>query len=156
MEKNEIDLNEAKRLIRIKTGKEVQPSRYETKLKEAVRGIRIDELKEGVESLKEILGNIKMSSINPVPGLESKSYLFTYKGTFYLVTGESYKVITDGEAKMEMDNNQPEMYYICTESICPMPPAFVSKENVNAVRLKNDVEVINYIKKLTSVLIKIK
>jgi len=154
MDKNEVNIEEAKRLIRIHEGKEVQPSRHETLLKQAVRDIEIDELIEGVEGLKETLKSIKMSV--PKTGLENSSYLFTYKGTFYLVSGGSYKVITDGEAKMEIDNNQPQLFYICTDQgMCPLPPAFVGKSTATAVQLADDKAVIAYIQKITNVTVKL-
>jgi hypothetical protein len=157
MKNNEVDLNEAKRLIDIRTGKQKAISRYQTKLKEAQKSIRIDELIDDVGKLKETLSNIKMAVESPVPGLENKSYLFTYKGNFYLITGESYKVITDGEAKMEMDANQPELYYICTDQgMCPMPPSYVGKSNATAVQLADDKAVIAYIQKITNVTVKLK
>jgi hypothetical protein len=52
------NLDEAKRLIR--TGKVPAPLTYEKKLKEAIRGLELDELKQGVEELKEFLYNTKI------------------------------------------------------------------------------------------------
>jgi hypothetical protein len=108
-----INLNESKRLSRILAGKEKPVSRFETKLNR-IKGIATD------------------------PGLETASYLFFYKGKFYFFSDGEMKKKTEADIKgLLNDYPDTEVFYLCSDRICPMPPALTGKTK-KAVKVKDD------------------
>jgi flavoprotein len=150
MTTQKIDVNEAKRLRRIHTGKDIPESRYEKKLLETQLKMDVNKVLADIKACKDCLKNFEEQ-----PGLETKNYLFAFKGKYHLIEGSQYRRIEDGEARMKLDeNSEMQLYYICTnEKMCPLPNLFSGK-NAKALMLKNDQEVIERIKSLTGVTIK--
>jgi len=155
MEKNELDLNEAKRLIDIRTGKQKAISRYQTKLKEAQRGIEIDELIDDVTNLKDVLGNIKMEVQDPIPGIKPAGGLFFYKGKYLNTSQGELKKLSEAEAKTLLDQNSGlKVYFICSQAVCPMPGILSNKEKIG-VKVKDDLEAAAYISKTSGIDVKV-
>lgn len=125
-----IDLERVKRLSRILAGNE-KPAK------------------------KHRIVSIARDSVQADPGLQSNGFLFAFKNRFHLIKGREHSVISDAEARREIDETSDiQMFYICTsEKMCPLPPLFSGK-GATALMLKNEQAVIDYIKKLTGVTVK--
>lgn len=165
-----IDLNEVKRIIRVRSGKETEPTRYEKKLAEVKERMTLNEIEKDLKELKTLIDDpdhkgtidlaevrkIRFKASNPDEVIGLKRYLFHFKGKFYLIEGNEYRKIEDAEARMQLDQDQDiELYYLCSnESMCPLPNLFTGRY-AKAVQVKNDAGVIEYIRKLTVVTIKL-
>ena len=125
-----VDLERVKRLSRILAGNEKPAKRH--KIVAIVR-----------------------DSVQADPGLQSNIFLFNYKNKFHLLKGGEHSVISDAEARTQIDETSDiELYYICTnEKMCPLPSLFSGK-GATALMVKDQQAVIDTIKRITGVTIK--
>ena len=99
---------------------------------------------------KKLIRNVEQD-----PGLETKISLFYFKNKFHLIESGKYRKTSESEVRKTLDE-QPEtmIYFICSENSCSMPQVLSGKDQ-EIVKLKDDQEVIDYIKKVSGVELKI-
>lgn len=142
-----INLNEARRLNRILTGKEKAPSRHEEKRLKT-------EIVMDLKALKKDL----MKDINLDPGLETERYLFSFKNKFHFVVNKQYTKYENGAEVRTLMEDQPEtnLYYICIEKevMCSLPEIFTGKP-CHGVMLKSKSNVLDFIERVSGARIKL-
>ncbi len=108
-----IDLKKARELTQILSGKKKPYNRYANKLA-AIR-----------------------HKMNADPGLEDRSCLFFFKSKFYHVQGKLKKIAEANVKNLLEQHPNTEVYYLCSDRICPMPDALSGKTK-KAIKVKDD------------------
>jgi len=106
---------------------------------------------------KEILNFLAggSQSFAPRTGLEIKSYLFFFKRKYHLIESGKYRKLSESEVRLTLETYpETKIYFMCSDNtICPMPQTLEGKDK-QAVQVKDDQAVIDYIKKVSGVEIK--
>jgi len=137
---------------------------YEEKKRRILTGMATQEAIKACEDAKDFLlkGSAvdldqvrrlkaKIQNINTDPGLEQKDFLFFYKGKYYFIQGSEMKKITEADVKPTLDDNPAtEVYYICCETICPLPDPLTGKTK-EAIRVKDDEAAAAFISKKSGI-----
>lgn len=134
---NRIDFEKAKKIAGMLSGTE-KPFPRETA---AQKLLKIQTTMDLKRMKKSIMSDARTFIKNAVPGngLETKSYLFYFKGKYYHVQGE-LKKLSESEVKKLLDEtSKTKIFFICSGGgVCPMPGILSGKENMEAVEVKDD------------------